>query len=193
MLPSASRRRWLVAAFVLTFLLVTASIAALASSQDAAQTRRPRQISSVDGKDLFLEFCAQCHGREGKGDGPRAKEISKPVPDLTRIALRNGGRFKRSKVERFVSGEDRPGSTVRIDSKTGKTIIMTPDGPDPMPVWHYVIRRMWPDQPVQLRIGNIVRYLEKIQVKEDEIPEALRRIGTSGIACVGPTPVTSSS
>ncbi len=149
-------------------VLMPGFVAAAADFQEAAQpaTRRMRQISSVDGKDLYAEYCAQCHGREGKGDGPRAKDLSKPVPDLTRIAARSGGEFKRSKVERFISGEDRPGSAPRIDPKTGRTVIMTDEGQDPMPVWHYVFRRMWPDQMPQIRISNIARYLEKIQVKD---------------------------
>lgn len=154
--------------FLLAVALMTAFATAAAAAQEAARpsSRPMRQISSVDGKDLYAEYCAPCHGREGKGDGPRAKDLSKAVPDLTRIAARNGGQFKRSKIERFISGEDRPGSSPRIDPKTGRTVIMTADGPDPMPVWQLMFRRMWSDQPPQLRIANIARYLEKIQVKD---------------------------
>lgn len=168
MTPARVSRPSTVICPVVLVAVITLFLPAPAVPQD--QPGKPalhmRQISSVDGKALYLEYCAQCHGREGKGDGPRAKDLAKPVPDLTRIAARHDGKFERSKVERFVSGEDRPGSSPRIDPKTGRTVIMTEDGPDPMPVWGLVFRKMWPDHPVQLRIGNIVRYLEKIQIKE---------------------------
>ena len=49
-------------------------------------------------------------------------------------------------------------------TKTGKVVILTKDGRDPMPDWGFLFRAMWPDQPVQLRVSNIVRYLEKIQI-----------------------------
>jgi mono/diheme cytochrome c family protein len=148
-------------------VLLMVMCAGAGAQESAAPSSRPmRQISSVDGKDLYAEYCALCHGPRGKGDGPRAKDLSKPVPDLTTIAQRNGGKFNRTKISRFISGEDRPGSSPQIDPKSGRTVIMTKDGPDPMPVWQSVFRRMWPDQMPQLRIGNIVRYIEQLQIKE---------------------------
>jgi mono/diheme cytochrome c family protein len=45
------------------------------------------------GRDTFAGACAACHGAEAGGNGPMAELISIPVPDLTRIAARNGGEF----------------------------------------------------------------------------------------------------
>ncbi len=45
------------------------------------------------GRDTFAGACAACHGAEATGNGPMADLIAIPVPDLTRIAARNGGEF----------------------------------------------------------------------------------------------------
>jgi mono/diheme cytochrome c family protein len=35
------------------------------------------------GKALFAQYCATCHGDEGKGDGQNASNLTPPPPDLT--------------------------------------------------------------------------------------------------------------
>jgi mono/diheme cytochrome c family protein len=35
------------------------------------------------GKHLFAQYCATCHGDEGKGDGQNASNLTPPPPDLT--------------------------------------------------------------------------------------------------------------
>jgi mono/diheme cytochrome c family protein len=35
------------------------------------------------GKQLFDQYCATCHGDGGKGDGQNASNLTPPVPDLT--------------------------------------------------------------------------------------------------------------
>ena len=35
------------------------------------------------GKHLFLQYCAACHGDEGRGDGQNASNLKPPPPDLT--------------------------------------------------------------------------------------------------------------
>ena len=36
------------------------------------------------GKDLFNKTCAICHGKKGRGDGPKSAELDKPVGDFTK-------------------------------------------------------------------------------------------------------------
>jgi len=56
------------------------------------------------GKVTFEGTCTACHGAEAKGDGPMAELISIPVPDLTRIAARNGGEFPWLRVVHLIDG-----------------------------------------------------------------------------------------
>lgn len=56
------------------------------------------------GRATFAGACAACHGAEAKGDGPMADLISIPVPDLTRIAVRNGGVFPWLRVVHLIDG-----------------------------------------------------------------------------------------
>lgn len=45
------------------------------------------------GESEFINSCAVCHGRSGKGDGPLAGELRKAPTDLTRLAERNDDEF----------------------------------------------------------------------------------------------------
>ena len=38
--------------------------------------------SEASGKKLFIKFCQDCHGKKGKGDGPKATDIKTTVADL---------------------------------------------------------------------------------------------------------------
>lgn len=50
----------------------------------------------ADGKATFERECAKCHGKSGRGDGPKANEIDKKPEDLTSAKAQNqsdGGLF----------------------------------------------------------------------------------------------------
>lgn len=57
-----------------------------------------------DGRALFMENCAVCHGASGVGDGEFARAMSKPPKNLTLIALRHGDEFPRAKVMSIIDG-----------------------------------------------------------------------------------------
>ncbi|MCL3880750.1 c-type cytochrome [Marivita sp. GX14005] len=91
-----------------------------------------------DGRALFMENCAICHGADGKGDGAMARAMRQPPPDLTLIALRRGGTFPKAEILSTIdgyarsdlSGPDMPefgellkGDLVPVDTGDG---IMTP-------------------------------------------------------------------
>ncbi len=134
--------------------------------QQSVGKRAPiRPISSVAGKDLYKAYCEQCHGPEGKGDGPAAATLKKPPADLTQLAVRNNGKFNRTAVEAFISGE-RPGGVLRSDTGTAAPVIINADGaPDEMPVYGILFRRLWQDQPASIRCAILARYVESIQAK----------------------------
>jgi mono/diheme cytochrome c family protein len=81
----------------------------LLSSAQTQKTQLPETthlIDSIQGPALYTAYCAVCHGKDGKGGGPLAKSLKVAPPDLTRIAMRNGGRFPMARIRRIISGEE---------------------------------------------------------------------------------------
>ena len=128
----------------------------LLSRAAAAQTqpsRPPLVIESMAGMDLFHFYCSPCHGVDGKGHGPTAAALKTPPADLTRIAVRNGGRFPRQQIIAFVSYGN-------------PTIAIAAHGSRDMPVWGPIFIGLDPSAVrTQVRIENLVMYLESIQAK----------------------------
>lgn len=56
------------------------------------------------GETEFLNSCAACHGRDGKGHGPLAAELVTQPADLTRLTERNGGEFPYTRVFAVIDG-----------------------------------------------------------------------------------------
>lgn len=99
---------------------------------------------------VFTEHCAGCHGRSGRGDGPRVKELTVRPSDLTRLAERNGWAFPAATVARVIEGADRV-------HQAGE-----------MPLWGNVFRSdpaVADDEAVKQRIQALNFYLEFIQVR----------------------------
>lgn len=57
-----------------------------------------------DGKALFMENCAVCHGENAKGNGPMARSMKKAPKDLTLIKVRHGNAFPRAKMMSVIDG-----------------------------------------------------------------------------------------
>jgi mono/diheme cytochrome c family protein len=113
--------------------------------------KEPDLISSIQGPALFEAYCAVCHGKDAKGGGPMAKSLKVAPPDLTRIAMRNGGTFPRMRVDRIISGEEP---------------VSAGHGTREMPVWGPIFSRVQSDKDLgPVRVDNLARYLESIQVK----------------------------
>jgi mono/diheme cytochrome c family protein len=108
-------------------------------------------IDSIQGSALFHAYCAVCHGKDGKGGGPMAGSLRVKPPDLTRIALRNGGKFPTARVQRIISGEEP---------------LPASHGPREMPVWGPIFSQIAWDQDLgRVRVDNLSRYIEQMQVK----------------------------
>ena len=127
----------------------------VAAQTPSGQTQIPKvrsvpsaPITSVEGRANYVAYCAVCHGVEGTGNGPAAPAMKVPVPDLTTIAKRSGGRFSATDVEYIIRG-------------TGKTA--TPaHGVEDMPIWGDVFRNE--DKGINvLRIRNLAQYVQSIQ------------------------------
>jgi mono/diheme cytochrome c family protein len=51
-----------------------------------------------------MHSCASCHGLTGQGNGAVAEYMNVEVPDLTRLAIENGGEFPMLQVIQIIDG-----------------------------------------------------------------------------------------
>ena len=87
------------AAVPLALLVAAAMVWAQAPAQ-------PDKAAAEKGAIVYVRYCVSCHGKAARGDGPLAADLRVPVPDITTLAARNGGRFPQQRVQHIVeSGE----------------------------------------------------------------------------------------
>src|ERR1700674_4534454 len=111
------------------------------------------QTSAPSGEEMFKTYCSPCHGLSGKGNGPAATSLKVPPPDLTALALRNDGKFRRAFVRRSLrTGVGRKGESPAHRSSD-------------MPVWGPAFKAIsgGSDSLMNLRILSLVRYWPSIQ------------------------------
>ncbi|TDT77291.1 cytochrome c [Litoreibacter halocynthiae] len=58
------------------------------------------------GGDLFMQYCATCHGVDAKGGGPMNSVLVIQPTDLTRLASENDGVFPRVRAISRIDGRD---------------------------------------------------------------------------------------
>ena len=138
-------------------LLVTATIAVLAAGmsyadQSSAKVTIPvNKTAATSGKQMYANYCAPCHGVDGRGQGPVSQALKTPPMDLTVLARNNHGKFP----------------DTHIVSVLENGVDMPSHGSAEMPVWGPILGKMNQTNPQDraLRISNLSRYLETMQVK----------------------------
>jgi mono/diheme cytochrome c family protein len=60
----------------------------------------------VAGADLYIRYCAACHGMEARGDGGMAAILTILPADLTVLSAGNGGIFPVARVAAQIDGRD---------------------------------------------------------------------------------------
>jgi mono/diheme cytochrome c family protein len=130
------------------FVLIFASSALGQSSQPQTVTRAPFMPS---GDLMYAQYCAACHGRDAKGNGPAASTLKTAPPDLTTLAKRHDGKFPSdyvASVLRFGPGPSSHGSSE-------------------MPTWGSLFKYVDKndEQVIQQRIKNMSDYLASLQQK----------------------------
>ena len=135
---------------ILISTAVSISLQAQAAKPEIKHTPAP-QTSAASGKEMFVAYCASCHGADAKGNGPAAAALNSKPADLTALAKNNGGKFPASRVMSILRGE----ATV------------TAHGNRDMPVWGPVFWKMSQGHPAELqqRVTNLTHYLESLQAK----------------------------
>jgi mono/diheme cytochrome c family protein len=138
--------------FGLKALLVlnVVALAGFGQAQPTVKKVAPKPTVSVVGKDLFRQYCAVCHGTDGKGAGPAAVAMKNAPTDLTQISRKNGGSFPEERMMRMLRGEEAVAS----------------HGSQDMPVWGNVFNNMSSNlEQAQARVHALLQYVEDMQAK----------------------------
>ena len=56
------------------------------------------------GQANFVTYCAECHGVDGKGTGPRSRTLTTKPADLTLLAKKNKGKFDPGTIFQIIDG-----------------------------------------------------------------------------------------
>lgn len=131
-------------------LLFTCGILGGQSSPQVKKTS-VKDTSPASGKEMYLQYCASCHGKDGKDDGPAAAALKVPPTNLTSLAARNNGNFPDVRIARIIEGSDD----------------LTAHGSRDMPTWGQVFHQMEGSGPAttKLRVANLTGYLKGLQAK----------------------------
>jgi mono/diheme cytochrome c family protein len=136
--------------FGLKYLIIGAALALAASAQTEKVVKTvPVKLSGTnDGAQLFREHCAVCHGTDGKGNGPAASALKRPVGDLTKIPQEKGKFAFLATQEKI-----RNGSIVE-------------HGTVDMPIWGKLLTPLGGKQAEgEMRVYALTQYIEKIQAR----------------------------
>jgi mono/diheme cytochrome c family protein len=138
-------------AVLLTALLLSSTTVAMAQEAKKTIKRGPARVTSAaSGEEMFNTYCAVCHGKGGKGDGPAASEFKIPPANLTLLAANNNGKFP----------ADHVAETIRTGPRDAKA-----HGSKDMPVWGTIFSSMGGPEQVDQRIHNLTTYVESLQAK----------------------------
>jgi mono/diheme cytochrome c family protein len=137
--------------FVCVVMLVLAGVVVATAQETKVKHEAAPMTSPASGKEMFMSYCAACHGKDATGNGPAAASLKSLPADLTGLAKRNGGKYPSDKVTSILRGQTS----------------LVPHGDQEMPVWGPVFWKMGGghEELVQQRIANLNRYIESLQAK----------------------------
>lgn len=132
------------------------SVTMLTKAQQSQTTikKAPIQRTSANsGVEMFNSYCAACHGKDAKGNGPAVAALKVPPPDLTTLSQRHGGKYPAMYVESVLTfgAENFPAH-----------------GAKEMPIWGPLLGSIsgGVNAPqTALRIHNLNDYIEGLQGK----------------------------
>lgn len=144
--------------FISVVVVLVMAVSMLAAAQQAPAEGAPAvkhvPISNSpanSGKEMFNSYCAVCHGKDAKGDGPAASAMKTPPTDLTGLAKQDGGKYPAAHVAAVIRGQ-----------------ATTPShGSQDMPVWGPLFSSISQghESQVQQRVANLVAYIDTLQAK----------------------------
>jgi mono/diheme cytochrome c family protein len=134
----------------LTAGLLTAALTAALSSELRAQGKPPFDVgAAAAGEQSYRTYCAACHGKTAKGDGPLAKDLKVPPANLTQIAKRHNGEYPFDMVVQTIDGRKPvPGH-----------------GTQEMPAWGQAFRTTDNEAQAMERMKQLAHFLWSVQEK----------------------------
>ena len=104
------------------------------------------------GRELYLKYCASCHGKDGRSDGPVSPYLQIKPTDLTRLKKENRGIYPLGKVMSSIDG----------------THDVRGHGDAKMPVWGEVFEKevegkKYPMLTSLLKVKVIAEYISTLQ------------------------------
>jgi len=111
-----------------------------------------KQTNAASGQQMYVTYCAACHGTDARGNGPAASALKIPPTDLTLLGQRNNGIFPSAHVSAVLEfGTNTPAH-----------------GSVDMPVWGTLMSSLSPASrdsraEVNQRINNLTNYLKQLQ------------------------------
>ena len=141
-----------IAASAVLILVIAASVALRAQVSPGKELQLVSVTYSepTSAAPMYKNYCAVCHGMEGRGDGPAVGFLKTPPPDLRTLARRHDGKYPANYVS----------ETMRLG--TGSHAHGTID----MPLWGPLFRTLDANQSLgELRIHNLTVFIESLQQK----------------------------
>ena len=143
----------------ISLAVIFVMISIFAVAQDKAPDQNAPKVKHVpitnasptSGKEMFESYCAVCHGKDAKGNGPAASALKVPPPDLTQLAKKEGGKYPAAHVASVIRGQ----------------ADLAAHGSKDMPVWGPLFSSISQghEGQVQQRVANLVTYIESLQQK----------------------------
>lgn len=138
-------------AVVVALLLCFVVVVGTAHGQAKEVKKEPiGMTSAASGSEMFNSYCAPCHGKDATGNGPAATALKNPPANLTQLAKKNNGKFPTDHVANIL-----------------RSGVAGAHGSTDMPVWGPLFSQVSgrDDAVVQMRISNLVHYIESLQAK----------------------------
>ena len=104
-----------------------------------------------DGREMYVSFCAPCHGMTGAGNGPAAPAFKQAPTNLTLLAKTHGGKYPSQAVKTTV--------TFRTEVQA--------HGDPKMPIWGSLFHSLDGEESSvsTMRIQNLTNYIKTLQAK----------------------------
>ena len=136
--------------------LIAALLFAAVPSGSQNVTVNPKPIvytNPGDARQMYVTYCAPCHGMTGVGNGPAAPAFKEAPTNLTLLAKTHGGKY--------------PEDTVKTTLMFGTNV--PAHGDAKMPVWGALFDSLdsgsGPSSVPKLRIHNLTEYIKTLQAK----------------------------